>query len=75
MTATTDRDTVVAAFKAVVGGRNFVSFDELVKSLGVDRGMLIALKDDFEAALRQRDSKLHLTSRIDLDPPGFEIRE
>ncbi|MBI3491860.1 MAG: hypothetical protein HY047_08785 [Acidobacteria bacterium] len=70
-----DRGAVVAAFEVIVGGRNFVTFDELVDTLGVDRDALISLKVDFQNALRREHPHLNVTSRIDLDPPGFEIRE
>lgn len=72
---TKDQAALVAAFEAITAGRNFVTFEELMRRLGVDFDTLLSLKLDFEAALRQRDPKLSLTSRIDLTPPGFEIRE
>lgn len=70
-----DTSEIVAAFIAFVGGRNFVTFDELVLGLGVEKLTLMALKEDFETALRRRNPGISVTSRTDLNPPGFEIEE
>jgi len=62
-------------FVALAKGRNFLSFEELEAKLSVPRHTILALKHDFEAALRKQEPRTQLTSRIDLDPPGFEISD
>jgi len=64
------------AFIEIVAGRNFVAFEELETKLRTSRSELIRLKGKLEDALRQHEhSHIHLTSRLEVDPPGFEIGE
>lgn len=63
-------------FVELVGGRNFVAFAELEEQLGLPQSELILLKGKLEDALRlHAGEKLYVTSRVDLNPPGFEIGE
>ena len=60
-------------FLAIVDKRDFVTFEELSKKLGITTSELIALKGEFEEELRREDDKIRLTARHDMDPPCFEI--
>ena len=70
-----ERARLVREFVTLFADRNFVSFDELSQGLGVAREQLFSLKADFETAIRREDNTLNLTSRVDLDPPGWEISD
>jgi hypothetical protein len=72
-----DNETrVEQRFIELVGKRGFVPFAELEEHLGLSQAELIHLKGKFEDALRHHaGEKLYLTSRVDLNPPGFEIGE
>lgn len=61
-------------FVALVDEKNFVSFNELSKVLGLSTSELVALKTRFEEYLRDhRGEDFRLVSDIDTDLPGFFI--
>jgi hypothetical protein len=53
--------------------RNFITFDELEEKIGISAYEALELKDELEKQLRIEDSKIRITSRTDLERPGFEI--
>ena len=63
-------------FVGLIDGRNFVAFVEIEQHLGLSRCELIRRKCRLEDVLRLHvGEKLCLTTRVDLNPPGFEIGE
>ena len=80
-TSTRDKDlmspaevrSAVSTFVRIASGRNFIAFSELEEVLSMSVAEIVALKADCQSALRKQDRGINLTSRIDLDPPGFEI--
>lgn len=67
-------DPVSRKFLEAVGERNFISFETLAGILGLSVDAVIAKKPVLEATLREEDPAATLTSRVDLSPPGFEIK-
>ena len=63
----------IEEFVALIQNRNFISFSQLSYELGMLPEEIISLKCEFEEELRREDKKVHLISRIDLEPPGFQI--
>ena len=66
---------VVAKFMKLAAYKNFLPFEDLELELNISRNTLLSLKGVLEDALREKDSRVMLTSRIDLEPPGFEIAD
>jgi hypothetical protein len=56
-------------------GRTFITFHELSAKLGISVPKILSVKLDLEAYLKSVEPDSSLTSRMDLDPPGFEIRD
>lgn len=70
-----NEEELTREFLLACEGRTFVTFRELSKRLGVSVGELLTIKPILEAHLKSKEPDVSLTSRMDLDPPGFEIRE
>ncbi|UCD64894.1 MAG: hypothetical protein JSW34_05535 [Candidatus Zixiibacteriota bacterium] len=66
-------DHVLLEFSRLIKQRNFLPFSELCKHLGLTQAEIIRIKGELEDYLRREDPKARLVSRVDLDPPGFEI--
>jgi hypothetical protein len=67
------KEDYVRDFLTVVKDRNFITFDELEEKVGISACEALELKNEFEKQLRLEDSKIRITSRTDLEKPGFEI--
>ena len=67
------KKSYVLDFELLVKDKNFITFEELSNKLGVTINKIIELKNEFEKQLRLHDDKIRITSRVDLNPPGFEI--
>jgi len=75
MTGSRDSEEIGHRFLAACEGRTFISFRELSERLGISVDEIIARKLALEAYLKTAEPDSDLTSRVDLDPPGFEIRD
>jgi|ERR1019366_635231 hypothetical protein len=58
---------------AILSERNWITFADLEKETGFTRDELVAHKAAIEAQLRRADPDVVLTSRVDLEPEGFEV--
>jgi hypothetical protein len=68
------KEQIQTRFVQLIEGRNFITFTELEEQLGLSQTEVISLKTKFEEALcADAGQRMHITSRVDLTPPGFEI--
>jgi ribosomal protein L10 len=69
------KERVLAELEALCSEANYVAFQRMQSVTGLTVEQLIELKPDLERRIQLRSPKLSLTSRVDLDPPGFFIEE
>ena len=67
------KEKYIDDFAAFVKNRNFITFGELTTAIGVPISEILELKNEFEKHLKKEDKKIRITSRSDLEKPGFEI--
>ena len=67
-----ESESIRAAADALIG-KTWISFAELGQISGLSRDDLMRHKQEIEGLLKVQDPDVFLTSRIDLDPEGFEL--
>ncbi len=67
------REAVLAQLESLCASDNYVSFEGMPNGTGLTVNEFVDLKPELERRLRRQDPKLSLTSRMDLDPPGFFV--
>ena len=67
-----ERNRIQRAVGALTG-TNWISFADLQKASGLSRDELIRNKQEIEQRLKAEDPDVFLTSRVDLEPAGFEV--
>ena len=73
MSGTMPNREAVKKVVALLSARNWVPFADLETETGLSLGELIQLKPEIEHDLRTAFPDASLVSRIDLNPPGFEV--
>lgn|SRR5262249_1486388 len=55
---------------------NFVTFDQIRTARNLSKEQIVQIKPELEAFLRKRTrSRVSVTSRVDLDPPGLALED
>jgi hypothetical protein len=66
--APTDQQKTLRKLASYIGSRNYITFSEIERHLGLTKADVVLLKPDLEAILG-----VDITSLVGLDPPGLFI--
>lgn len=68
--APTDQQKTLRKLANYIGSRNYITFSEIERDLGLTKADVVLLKPDLEAILG-----VDITSLVGLDPPGLFIAD